>query len=58
MVVVVDTTIHNTARWLKNEERFFAKAKPKIPLLVVPRSFFAPKPHGNACNAGYTARTV
>ena len=27
--------------------------KPKIPFLVVPRSFFAPKPHRNACNAGY-----
>ena len=29
---------------------FFARPKPKI---VVPRSFFAPKVHGNACYAGY-----
>ena len=27
--------------------------EPKIPLLVVPRYFFAPKLHGNACYAGY-----
>ena len=27
--------------------------KPKIPVLVVPRSFFAPNPHGNACYATY-----
>ena len=31
---------------------FFARPKPKI---VVPRSFFAPKQHGNACYAGYLA---
>ena len=31
----------------------FARQKPKIPFLVVPRSFFAPKPHGNACYAGW-----
>ena len=31
---------------------FFARPKPKI---VVPRSFFAPKPHENACYSGYLA---
>ena len=31
---------------------FFARPKPKILFHVVPRSFFAPKPHGNACYAG------
>ena len=31
---------------------FFARPKPKI---VVPRSFFAPKQHGNACYAGFLA---
>ena len=31
---------------------FFARPKPKIPLHVVPRSLFAPKPHGNVCFAG------
>ena len=30
------------------------RPRPKIPVLVVPRSFFAPKPHGNACYAAYT----
>ena len=29
------------------------RLKPKIPVLVVPRSFFAPNPHGNACYATY-----
>ena len=30
------------------------RLKPKIPVLVVPPSFFAPNPHGNACYAAYT----
>ena len=30
---------------------FFERPKPKIPFFVVPRSFFAPKPRGNACYA-------
>ena len=33
---------------------FFAGPRPKIPLLVVPRSFFAPKPHESACYAGFS----
>ena len=33
---------------------FFARQRPKIPFFVVLRSFFAPKPHGNACYAGNT----
>ena len=49
----------------KNEEResktarkkavvlLFARLKPIIPFLVIPRSFFAPKSSGNACYAGY-----
>ena len=32
---------------------FFARPKSEIPFFVVPRSFFVPKPHGNAC---YTCR--
>ena len=32
----------------------FAWPKPKIPLLVVPRPFFAPKLHESACYAGYS----
>ena len=31
---------------------FFARPKPKIPFLVFPRSFFAPKLYGNACYEG------
>ena len=31
---------------------FLARSKPKIPFLGV--SFFAPKPNGNSCYAGYT----
>ena len=33
---------------------FFARQWPKIPFFVVLQSFFAPKPHGNACYAGNT----
>ena len=33
---------------------FFPRQRPKISFFVVLRSFFAPKPHGNACYAGYT----
>ena len=33
---------------------FFARQRPKIPFFVVVWSFFALKPHGNACCAGYT----
>ena len=33
---------------------FFAWPTPKIPLVVVPRFFFAPKPHESACYAGFS----
>ena len=33
---------------------FFARQRPKIPLFVVLRSFFAPKQHGNTSYAGNT----
>ena len=33
---------------------FFARQRPEIPFFDVLRSFFAPKPHGNACYAGNT----
>ena len=40
---------------LKFELSFhFSLGRPKIPFFVVVRSFFALKPHGNACYAGYT----
>ena len=41
--------------WEKRKESlvpFFARPKPKIPFLVFPRSFFAPKLYGNACCEG------
>ena len=32
---------------------FFAQRRPKVQFLVIPRSLFVPKPHWNACYAGY-----
>ena len=37
---------------------FFARPTLKIPFLVVSRSFFAPKPHRNACYAAYRCLEV